>query len=389
MREKRRSTVARDVSDDTKKTVGETLKQLRQEKLWSQAELASRIKTTTMSVGRWEKNITRPSLHFQQKLCAIFGKSPEELGFLPKSEHEEDPERNDQQQEIAPDKREKATIPRLAKSSFPFLANVPLTPLRRALILRNIVSRRRRSFLFATACLSIFLLLSSVFLYRQNTLSSPSHLPSCQAPSSHESAAAIYDQVMCKQPLLSFAMDQQDALQWDENEQCAFTHGAYHVLLSPTAYVSECFAHITPPLHNFALQVEMTVLKGYSGGLVFHAEGPSSNWDVITSRIPIDIWGQYNFDLANTTVPCHLTKNTSYPNYCQSPHGTITYGTGVTNTMTVIALGSLIYFYVNSIFIDQAKAPASSPSTGFIGVFANGSQVTADVAFRQIKMWKI
>ena len=57
--------------------------------------------------------------------------------------------------------------------------------------------------------------------------------------------------------------------------------------------------------------------------------------------------------------------------------------------MTVIALGSLIYVYVNGFFIDQAKAPATSPLTGFLGVFANGSKATADVAFRHLHIWNI
>jgi len=391
MREKRRPTVARDISDDTKQTIGEILKRLRQEKLWSQAELASRIGTTSVSVGRWENNITRPNLHFQQQLCGIFAKSPDELGFLPQPEpeHEESSERNDQKQETKPGTREQATIHEYPCNDLPLLASVPPTLLQRMLVPRNTVLWRRRSFLVVMACLSIFLLLSSVFFYRQNTLSPTSHSPSCQAPSSQESAVALYAQVMCHRALITSALDQQDGLQWDENDQCSFRQGAYHVLLPATAYVAECFAHAIPFGPNFAFQVDITVLKGYSGGLVFHAEGPSSNWDVITSRLPIDIWGTYNFYLASTNVPCHLSKDTSDPNYCHSPHGTIAYGTGATNTMTVIALGSFIYFYANGIFIDQAEAPASSPLTGFIGVFANGSQVTADVAFRQIKMWKL
>src|SRR5215467_10730386 len=107
---KRRPTVARNVSDDTQKTIGKTIKQLRQEKLWTQADLANRIETTSISVGRWEKNITRPSLHFQQKLCEIFEKSPEELGFLPQAEqeHGEGSARSDQHQETMPGKRERA-----------------------------------------------------------------------------------------------------------------------------------------------------------------------------------------------------------------------------------------------------------------------------------------
>lgn len=384
--------MARDVFDDTKQTIGETLKHLRQEKLWSQAELAHRIDTTPVSVGRWEKNITRPNLHFQQKLCEVFAKSPEELGFLPQTEPGpgEDAQRTNRHQETKSYQRAQAPVHEHAPDSLPLLATVPSPSLQHVLLPANTMVRQRKSLLLVITCLSLFLLLSSVFLYaRQHTLSSTSHASACLPPSSHETAAAIYAQLMCKHALLSSALDRQDALQWDENDQCTFRQGAYHVLLPTTTYVAECFAHASSFGPDFALQVDITVLKGYSGGLVFRAEGPSSNWDVITSRVPIDIWGQYNFDLANTNVPCHLSKDPIAPTYCYSPHGTITYGTGVTNTMTVIALGPQVYVYVNGLFIDQAQAPPSSHLTGFLGVFANGSHATADVAFRHLHIWNI
>lgn len=383
--------MARDVSDGTKQTIGEILKHLRQEKLWSQAELASRIGTTPVSVGRWENNITRPNLHFQQQLCETFAKSPEELGFLPQPEpaHEESSASNEQRQETQPGSREQATLHERAYSDFPVLAPVPSAPPRRVLTPRNPVPWRRRSLLIALACLSLCVLLGGLFLYRQHTLSSTSHPPSCQTPSSHQSAETIYAQVMCHHVLLTSALNRQDRLQWDENDQCSFRQGAYHVLLPATRYVAECFAHATSFGPNFALQVDITVLKGYSGGLVFRAEGPASNWDVITSRVPIDIWGQYNFFLAGNNAPCHLSKDPIAPAYCHSPHGTIIYGTGVTNTITVIALGPRIYLYANGLFIDQAQAPASSPLKGFLGLFANGSQSTADVAFRHLQVWNL
>ncbi|WP_220210907.1 helix-turn-helix transcriptional regulator [Reticulibacter mediterranei] len=136
--------MARKVLDDTKKTIGETIKQLRKENLWTQEELASRIKTTTISVSRWEKNLTRPSLHFQQKLCEIFGKSPEELGFLPQSEpeHGEGSQSNDQHQEMEPGQRVSVTKQEPATSSVSLLASVPPPPLlQHTFIPRNIVLR--------------------------------------------------------------------------------------------------------------------------------------------------------------------------------------------------------------------------------------------------------
>jgi tetratricopeptide (TPR) repeat protein/DNA-binding XRE family transcriptional regulator len=57
---------------------------LREERLsagWSQRELADRLGTTTNNVSRWELGQTAPRPYFHTKLCALFGKSVEELGL--------------------------------------------------------------------------------------------------------------------------------------------------------------------------------------------------------------------------------------------------------------------------------------------------------------------
>ncbi len=58
------------------------LKYHRKLKAWSQKRLASEVGTTPRSIVRWERGVTLPELHFQQHLCELFGKDPEELGFI-------------------------------------------------------------------------------------------------------------------------------------------------------------------------------------------------------------------------------------------------------------------------------------------------------------------
>lgn len=58
------------------------LKRERKLRCWSQLEVANQIGTTAFNVSRWERGITSPSSYFRQQLCAIFGKSPQELGFF-------------------------------------------------------------------------------------------------------------------------------------------------------------------------------------------------------------------------------------------------------------------------------------------------------------------
>lgn len=61
---------------------GQKLKYHRKLKAWSQKRLASEIGTTPRSIVRWERGETLPELRFQQRLCELFGKDPEELGFI-------------------------------------------------------------------------------------------------------------------------------------------------------------------------------------------------------------------------------------------------------------------------------------------------------------------
>ncbi len=56
---------------------------------WTQSQVAEQLGTTTVNVNRWESGITSPSLHFRQKLCELFGKSPEELGLISEAERHE------------------------------------------------------------------------------------------------------------------------------------------------------------------------------------------------------------------------------------------------------------------------------------------------------------
>jgi tetratricopeptide (TPR) repeat protein len=64
-----------------KAKVNEKLIQARLECKWSQADVAGKIGTTSVSVSRWERGITFPSPYFKEKLCQLYGKAERELGL--------------------------------------------------------------------------------------------------------------------------------------------------------------------------------------------------------------------------------------------------------------------------------------------------------------------
>ena len=59
------------------------LRQAREERGWSQRELADRIGTTSVNISRWENGSTVPSPHFRQQLRDVFEKTLADLGLLP------------------------------------------------------------------------------------------------------------------------------------------------------------------------------------------------------------------------------------------------------------------------------------------------------------------
>lgn len=58
---------------------------LRQERIrhnWRQQDLADQLETTVITVKRWERGRQLPSSYFREKLCELFGTTPEALGFV-------------------------------------------------------------------------------------------------------------------------------------------------------------------------------------------------------------------------------------------------------------------------------------------------------------------
>ena len=57
------------------------LREQRELRGWTQEELAEKVETSAVTVSRWESGML-PSLYHRRKLSDLFGKSPQELGFL-------------------------------------------------------------------------------------------------------------------------------------------------------------------------------------------------------------------------------------------------------------------------------------------------------------------
>jgi tetratricopeptide (TPR) repeat protein/transcriptional regulator with XRE-family HTH domain len=58
----------------------------REQRGWSQKQVGAAIGTNAVMVSRWECGAMKPGPHFRQRLCAVYDRTPEELGFVPAAE---------------------------------------------------------------------------------------------------------------------------------------------------------------------------------------------------------------------------------------------------------------------------------------------------------------
>jgi Domain of Unknown Function (DUF1080) len=231
----------------------------------------------------------------------------------------------------------------------------------------------------------LLLIISSIALYvlpRYSITISPRG--ACPVPDNTNTVKDIYTFATCNsREVLTDTLQAQDAHDWDKNEQCFFSDGAYHAFVPKTAFVSACFAQKLPMFSDFALQVDMTILQGGSGGFAFRAEDTDAHdTNAIVYRIPIDDNGSYNFYLGKN-LPCNDPPVSI--DWCRSPESAFHRTLGKKNTITIIALGNNIYFYANGQFIDSARNTYNA--SGYIGLFANGYHNNVEVMFNALKVW--
>ena len=62
------------------------LRRQREQRHWTQTEMARMLGTTYLSVCRWENGTTSPSLYYRKRLCELFELPAEKLGLAPPSE---------------------------------------------------------------------------------------------------------------------------------------------------------------------------------------------------------------------------------------------------------------------------------------------------------------
>ena len=153
------------------------------------------------------------------------------------------------------------------------------------------------------------------------------------------------------------------------------TGGAYHVS-AEISYFSACYASQSSQraiLKNFAFEVQMTVINGNCGGLIFRANGNELYY--------------YEICADGTYTLRRYTSNNSATSILSAFSSSINPGLGKSNTIAVVANGSLITLYVNTTQINHITD--SSYLEGAIAIFASAVSSTTEVSFSNARVWTL
>ncbi len=189
----------------------------------------------------------------------------------------------------------------------------------------------------------------------------------------------MYSQATSGTPILASSLAFQTGSNWDVYDAvggggCGFAGSALHASVFQKSYYVPCFAHATN-FANIALEVQMSILKGDEGGLIFRANDVTNQFYIF--RVGHD--GTYT--LLVTRDNQHNTP------ILDDKSAAIKTGFGQINLLTVIAQGNNIFLYINKQFV--ASTTDGSYTRGEIGVFAGNGGHPTDVAFSNIRVWAL
>jgi hypothetical protein len=164
---------------------------------------------------------------------------------------------------------------------------------------------------------------------------------------------------------------------WSANPtNCVFTGGAYHVIAPDPRFFAYCTAQSTN-FTNFAYEVQMKIIKGDLGGIIFRASTNNNFYLFYVTQL-----GSYELLLCPGNTCRQIVAITSSP--------AINRGLNSTNLVAVVVTGTTITLFVNHQQITSVID--STFSHGQIGVvaspFANAGHPT-EVVYSNARVWTL
>lgn len=208
------------------------------------------------------------------------------------------------------------------------------------------------------------------------------------APINTSDPQQLYSQITSSVPSWSDALNGQSTTAWVggsinnngggtlRDGSCVFTNGQLHATAPAGKQAAVCVPGSTS-FSNFAFQVQMTILQGNTGGIIFRlSAAPKSGYAFIIGSSGLYALMVIYQDIAHSKI-LSAAGSTA-----------INSGLGQSNLLTVIARDSTIYLYINKRFITSSTdTTSSSGAMALLGMADNGS--STDVAFSNLQEWNL
>lgn len=161
---------------------------------------------------------------------------------------------------------------------------------------------------------------------------------------------------------------------WLQGQDCVFANDGFHVSTPTKNYIDFCNADSTN-FHNFVYEVQMKIVKGMWGGLIYRLDANKTNlysfgfnWD-----------GTYDVDIITAHSVNVLTEG-------HSP----AFHTGLDqlNTLRIEAKENIVKFYVNNVYVTTTTD--NNFTNGQIGVAVYAADTPpVEVIFTNAKVWTL
>lgn len=213
-------------------------------------------------------------------------------------------------------------------------------------------------------------------LHAQATVVAKNVVAEATARSATINPQLLYTQITSRTPSITDPLNNANSSIWEATTACKLTNGAYHASIATKNEIVFCRA-LSTNFHNVAFQVQMTMLKGDLGGLMFRGSLDASN-QVQSYFFALDpVEGYHLFTLLGGSL--NPLREATSP--------AITSGLNKPNLITVIAQDNRFYLYVNKQFV--AVVRDNSYSSGGVGLFALDLNLPTDVVFSNAQMWAL
>ena len=174
-------------------------------------------------------------------------------------------------------------------------------------------------------------------------------------------------------------VDANHGLNWYQGRtigDCKFTQGAYHATVENHVGFLQGCTLATSDFSNFAYEIEVRILQGDVGGLLFRANFQKTQ----TYEFIVDTNGCYQF-----LVVTSPGSGKSLAQACKPD--TISQGPNNNNLMAVIASGSTFQLYINRQLLTTIHDSTFNHGSIGVGAISLGSPTNA--AFNNAKVWKM